>query len=78
MLIMLEISILLALISCSTKIAVLLNTMKLLFRIPLLGIRPKSPTLTRRGEDHGYIRMDKYLHWYEAFRGNSKSKSMRA
>jgi hypothetical protein len=27
----------------------------------------QSPTLARNGEDHGYIRMDKYLHWYEAF-----------
>ena len=29
----------------------------------------QSPTLARNGEDHGYIRMDKYLHWYEAFWG---------
>jgi hypothetical protein len=27
----------------------------------------QSPTLARNGEDHGYIRMDKYLHWYKAF-----------
>ena len=27
----------------------------------------QSPTLARSGEDHEYIRMDKYLHWYEAF-----------
>jgi hypothetical protein len=26
----------------------------------------QSPTLARNREDHGYIRMDKYLHWYEA------------
>ena len=27
----------------------------------------QSPTLIRSGKNHGYIRMDKYLHWYEAF-----------
>jgi hypothetical protein len=27
----------------------------------------QSPTLARNGKDHGYIRMDKYLYWYEAF-----------
>ena len=29
----------------------------------------QSPTLARSGEDHGYIKMNKYLHWYEAFWG---------
>ena len=29
----------------------------------------QSPTLARNGEDQGYIRMDKYLHWNEAFWG---------
>jgi len=33
-----------------------------------------SPTLTRSGEDHGYIRMDKYLHWYEAFWGKAQKQ----
>jgi len=32
----------------------------------------QSPTLTRSGEDHGHIRMDKYLHWYEAFWGKDQ------
>jgi len=43
----------------------------------LLGIQ-KSPILIRSGKYHGYIRMDSYLHWDEAFWGKSKSKSMRA
>ena len=35
----------------------------------------QSPTLTRNGEDHGYIRMDKYLHWYEAFWGIAQEQN---
>ena len=34
----------------------------------------QSPTLIRSGEDHGYIRMDKYLHWYEAFWGKAQKQ----
>ena len=34
----------------------------------------QSPTLIRSGKDHGYIRMDKYLHWYEAFWGKAQKQ----
>jgi len=34
----------------------------------------QSPTLTRSGKDHGYIRMDTYLHWYEAFSSKAQKQ----
>ena len=34
----------------------------------------QSPTLTKSGKVHGYIRMDKYLHWYEAFWGKAQKQ----
>jgi len=37
------------------------------FNIKKCWVYNQSPTLARNGENHGYIRMDKYLHWYEAF-----------
>ena len=34
----------------------------------------QSPTLIRSGKDNGYIRMDTYLHWYEAFWGKAQKQ----
>jgi len=34
----------------------------------------QSPTLIRSGKDHEYIRMEKYLHWYEAFWGKAQKQ----
>jgi len=39
-----------------------------------LLVYEQSPTLIRSGKDHGYIRMDTYLHWYEAFWGKAQKQ----
>ena len=36
-------------------------------KVCICWVSDQSPILTRSREDYGYISMDIYLHWYEAF-----------